>query len=142
MELPEIVEPALVILLDTITLMTLATAGGGSELLPGPVFHPAPQAGGFEADSANPLNADGAGPPLSEFDFAHFEPQNVTVLPDAALASPITNAPAWADGVASGNRPRATSYTPVPANTDAGLFGDRLPVRAAMSYIKRVLPAA
>jgi hypothetical protein len=92
-ELPKIVGPPLVILLDTITLMTLGTSEGGSELLPGPVLHPGPHAGGSEADSANPLNAEGAGPPLSEFDFAHFEPQNVTVFPGAALASPITNAP-------------------------------------------------
>src|SRR4051812_17648465 len=135
--------PFLVTLLDTITLMTPATVGGGPGLFPDSLVHPMPQAGGFEADSAKPLNAAGAAPPLTEFDFAHRAPQNVTVLPGAALPSPITNAPrAGGGGLVSGKGPTATSYAPCPTVTVAGAFGERLPVRGSTSYIDSALPAA
>src|SRR5438876_8489536 len=69
--------------------MNGATAGGGSELLPGSVVQ------GLQpfAWLAQPLKLGGADPPLSELSFHHWAPQNVTVLPTIAFWSPITNMP-------------------------------------------------
>jgi len=58
--------------------------------LPGPVVQPVPGFG-VVADSAKPLNADGAEPPLGKFSFDHCAPQKVTA-PDA-LRSQITKVP-------------------------------------------------
>ena len=44
--------------------------------------------------SANPLNDEGADPPLRVLFFHHCEPQNVTELPATALRSQMTNEPA------------------------------------------------
>ena len=77
--LPAIVEPDFVIELATITVMEGPILLGGWELFPGLVVHVPPQAGGFIlVESAKPLNAAGAGPPLREFCLAHCAPQNVT----------------------------------------------------------------
>jgi hypothetical protein len=93
--LPAIVEPDLVIELDTITAMYAGTLLGGPELFPGSLVHAPPQVGGFVlVESAKPLKLDGAEPPpLKEFDFAHCAPQNVTWLPTVAFRSPITKSP-------------------------------------------------
>ena len=45
--LPEIIEPDLVIELETITVMKADTLAGGPELLPGSLFQVPPHAGGF-----------------------------------------------------------------------------------------------
>ena len=72
-------EPDLVIELATITVMVRETVAGGGGLLPGPVFHVPPQTGGCALVTLpKPLNAAGAGPPLSAFRFAHCAPQKVT----------------------------------------------------------------
>jgi hypothetical protein len=88
---PEMVEPDFVIELEAITAMNEGTLSGGFELFPGLLVQLPPQVLG--AVSANPLKALGAAPPLSELTFAHFVPQNVTVLPTAASRSPITKEP-------------------------------------------------
>jgi hypothetical protein len=92
--LPEMTLPDLVIELATITVMVEGTVAGGDVLLPGPAFHVPPQAGGFVLGAlAKPLNALGARPPLIEFCFAHFAPQNVTCWPTIAFLFPITKLP-------------------------------------------------
>ena len=89
--LPEITEPLLAIELDTITVMNSGIAAGAPALLPGSLVQVPPHvAGDVLAELANPLKLDGAEPPLSELDFAHCAPQNVTWLPTIALLSPIT----------------------------------------------------
>src|SRR2546422_320669 len=91
---PEMVAPDLVIELDAITAMNGGTLAGGPELFPGSVAHVPPQAGGVVlVISAKPLNAAGAGPPLSELTFAHFAPQKVTAVPTAESRLPITKEP-------------------------------------------------
>src|SRR5437879_2010682 len=91
---PEIVAPDLVTGLEAITAMKGGTLAGGPELFPGSVIQLPPQVGGAVLVwSANPLKARGAGPPLRELTFAHCAPQKVTVLPTAALRSPITKEP-------------------------------------------------
>ena len=77
--LPEIVGPDFVIELATMTVMYVGTLLGGPELLPELLVHVPPQFGGFGlVEFAKPLKLAGAGPPLSEFRFAHCAPQNVT----------------------------------------------------------------
>ena len=89
--LPEMVGPVFVTELEAITAMYEGTLSGGFELFPGSLVQLPQQLCG--AVSANPLKALGAGPLLSEFTFAHCAPQKVTVLPTAALTSPITKEP-------------------------------------------------
>ena len=48
-----------------------------------------------------PLNDDGASPPLSVLSFHHCAPQNVTAVPTAALPSPIVKLPAEAAGAST-----------------------------------------
>jgi hypothetical protein len=43
--------------------------------------------------SAKPLKESGAGPPLREFNLAHWAPQNVTELPTTAFLSSIAKLP-------------------------------------------------
>ena len=77
--LPEIVGPDFVIELATMTAMNCGTLLGGPELLPGLLVQVPPQIAGLGlVERAKPLKALGAGPPLSEFSFAHCAPQNVT----------------------------------------------------------------
>lgn len=86
--------PNLVIELATITVMVEGTVAGGDVLVPGPPFHLSPQAGGFVLVAlAKPLNFLGAWPPLREFFFAQWAPQNVTCWPTIAFLSPITKIP-------------------------------------------------
>ena len=62
---PLSIEPDFVIKLETITVMSAGTLGGGPELLPGSLCHVPPQAGGFGfGELAKPLKLAGAGPPL------------------------------------------------------------------------------
>src|SRR5258708_24383739 len=90
---PEIVEPDLVIELETITPMKAGRGpAGGGVLLPGSVLQPVPQLGVLGL-SAKPLKLAGAVPPLKEFSFHHCAPQNVTAVPTALFWSPITNEP-------------------------------------------------
>ena len=92
--LPVIVEPDSVIELDTITAINEGTLFGGPELFPGSVVHMPPRLGGCVlVEFAKPLKLDGAGPPLNEFNLAHCAPQKVTLVPRAALPSPITKLP-------------------------------------------------
>lgn len=59
---PLIIGPDFVIKLETITVMSAGTVGGGPEVLPGSLCHVPPQ-GGF-AQLAKPLKLAGAPPPL------------------------------------------------------------------------------
>jgi hypothetical protein len=68
---------------ETTTAMYDGTLEGGPELLPGCVVQVWPHAGIVRLLS-KPLNAAGAVPPLSPFNFHHCEPQNVTSVPTAA----------------------------------------------------------
>ena len=62
---PLSIEPDFVIKLETITVMSAGTLSGGPELLPGPLCHVPPQAGGFgSGELAKPLKLAGAEPPL------------------------------------------------------------------------------
>ena len=73
------VEPDLLIELETITAMYSGTLLGGPELLPGSLVHVPPQLGGWVlVESAKPMKLEGAAPPLNEFSLAHCAPQNVT----------------------------------------------------------------
>jgi len=68
--LPDMVEPDLLIELESITAIKVGTVAGGAELLRS-VAHVPPQVGGVVlVIPAKPLNAAGAGPPLSELTFA------------------------------------------------------------------------
>ena len=88
---PETIGPDLVTELATITLMVEGRVAGGLELPPVSLVHVPPQfAGSGVVFWAKPLKAEGAGPPLNLFDFAHWLPQNVTCCPTTALTSPIT----------------------------------------------------
>src|SRR5438445_723149 len=92
--LPEITAPDWVIELATITLIVFGTPLGGTELLPGSLFHVPPQAAGFVlVKLAKPLKLTGAGPPLREFCVAHCAPQKTTRRPTTALRSPMTKLP-------------------------------------------------
>ena len=92
--LPEMVEPDLVIELETITAIYAGTLAGGFELLPGSVVHVAPhEVGVVMLELANPLKPFGAAPPVKELTFAHCEPQKVTLCPTAELLLPMTNEP-------------------------------------------------
>ena len=74
--------PEFVIELVTITVICDGTLLGGSELLPGLLFHVPPQIGGFVfVEFAKPLKLAGAAPPLSLFTLDHFAPQKVTLAP-------------------------------------------------------------
>jgi hypothetical protein len=92
---PVIVEPDIVIELAAIAVMKAGMLLGGPELLPGSLVHFPPQAAGSGIrELAKPLKLLGAGAPLlSEFNRAHFAPQNVTWLPTTASTSPITKFP-------------------------------------------------
>jgi hypothetical protein len=61
-------------------------------LLPGSVVQLCPHTGAVVL-SSNPLKLLGALPPLSELSFDHWAPQNVTVVPFAALLFPIAKVP-------------------------------------------------
>ena len=62
---PLSMEPDFVIELETITVMSAGTLGGGPELLPGSLCHVPPQSGGFGfVQLAKPLKLAGAEPPL------------------------------------------------------------------------------
>src|SRR5919199_958543 len=90
---PWIVEPVLVIVLETITAMNSGSgAGGGCPLLPGGAvqFVPHVTVGGFVS---KPLNEAGAPPPLRLLRLDHCAPQKVNAVPIAALLSPITKLP-------------------------------------------------
>src|SRR6266480_1386112 len=90
---PEIVEPDWLMELETTTAMKAGRGpGGGGVLLPGSVDHWVPHAA-VEGVSSKPLNAAGADPPLSVLSFDHCAPQKVTLVPRAALPSPITKLP-------------------------------------------------
>jgi hypothetical protein len=83
---PEIVEPALVTVLATPTVIYSGKYAGGLELLPPVDVQLPPHAIGFGVpDDAYPLKLDGAGPPLSELSVNHCGPQNVTVFPTTAF---------------------------------------------------------
>jgi len=72
--------------------MKVGTLAGGVELLPGVVDHVPPQVGGVLLRIfANPLKLAEAGPPLKEFTFDHWAPQNVTA--PMSLRSPTTKEP-------------------------------------------------
>ena len=72
--------------------MYVGSVPTGAGELPGPVVQVPLHIGGEVAsDAANPLNADGASPPLSGLRLDQFEPQNVTAVP--VVGPPITNAP-------------------------------------------------
>ena len=74
--LPEIIDPVLVIELDTMTVIWAGTLFGGPELFPGSLRQVPPQLAGFVLGKfAKPLKPEGVAPPLSEFEFAHCEPQ-------------------------------------------------------------------
>src|SRR5439155_13985265 len=89
---PEIVEPDLVILLETTTPMKDGSVSGGLELLPGLEVQVSPQAGGFVLMvAAKPLKLSGAGPPLSTLLRDQSWPQNSTF--PVAVWSPTTKAP-------------------------------------------------
>ncbi len=89
--LPEIFEPDFDVELVTMTAMYAGSGpAGGEALLPGSVLHVPPHCG-VAGLTAKPLKDDGALPPLSEFDFDHCAPQNVTE--PVSLLSPTTNAP-------------------------------------------------
>src|SRR6266545_2056924 len=91
--LPEIVEPDLLIELETITAMSAGSGpGGGDALLPGDVVQLVPHVtvGG---DFSKPLNEAGAVPPVRLFRFHHCAPQKVTEVPTAALLLPMTKLP-------------------------------------------------
>src|SRR5579859_6046549 len=91
-------DPSWVTLLATATSMYSGSgAGGGSELLPVPVVQASAHMGAGN-ELTQPLNDDGASPPLSVLSFHHCAPQNVTWLPRAALPSPIVKLPADAVG--------------------------------------------
>src|SRR5215467_6504917 len=93
---PEIFDPCFVTELATITPMKLGSGPfGGCALLPGRAVHLIPHTGAVTLPS-NPLNDDGAAPPLSELRLAHCAPQKVTFVPMALLWSPITKLPPWA----------------------------------------------
>jgi hypothetical protein len=66
--------------------------GGGGVLFPVSALQVAPQLGALGL-SAKPLKESGAGPPLREFNLAHWAPQNVTELPTTAFLSPIAKLP-------------------------------------------------
>jgi hypothetical protein len=84
-------DPDFAIELATITLMVDGSVAGGPELLPAPLVHVPPQsAGSGVVVSAKPLKIEGAGPPLSLLDLAHWAPQKVTCCPTTALTSPMT----------------------------------------------------
>src|SRR5436309_2851372 len=92
---PEIVSPDLVIELVTNTLMVGGTPLGRFESLPAVLVQVPPQVGApAPMELANPLRLAGAGPPLSEFDLAHCDPQKTTCCPTTAFRSPITKFPA------------------------------------------------
>jgi hypothetical protein len=92
--LPEIVEPDLLIELDTITAIWSGTEPGGFELLPGSVTHVSPHFAGLCGMLlAKPLKLAGAVRPLSELSVLHCAPQKVTLVPIAEFRSPITNDP-------------------------------------------------
>jgi hypothetical protein len=93
--LPEIVEPDLLIALETTTPINAGSVFGGFELLPGPVVHVSPHTGGLVLTAeAKPLKLGGALPPLSAFWLDHVALQNVTVFgPTTAVWSPNTNEP-------------------------------------------------
>jgi hypothetical protein len=91
---PEIVDPDLLIELDTMIAIYDGMLSGGPELLPGSVVHVPPQLGGVVLLwLAKPLKLAGAVPPLKEFSFHHCAPQKVTDVPTAAFRSPITKCP-------------------------------------------------
>src|SRR5919106_4285261 len=116
--LPLMVDPVLVIWFETITAMYGGTAAGGPELLPGSVVHMAPQPGTAWLFS-KPLNAFGAGPPLSALSFAHCAPQKFTVVPGTCgVRSPMTKAPPA--GNAKGSQ---ASPTPLPSMSPCDGFG-------------------
>src|ERR1700747_1895260 len=100
-------EPSWLIWLATATSMYSGSgAGGGSELLPVPLVQARPHAG-VGNELTQPLNDDGAGPPLSELSFHHCAPQNVTAVPTAVSRSPTVKLPADAVG-ASTSAPSAS----------------------------------
>ena len=72
-------------------------AGGGGLFPPDVVHGPPHDAGGLLVGSetllVNPLNADGASPPVSTFTFDQTDAQNVFVPGEDALVSPSAKAP-------------------------------------------------
>ena len=78
--LPLIVEPDLVMLLDTTTAWYCETVAGGPELLPGAVDHVPPHVGAAFVFS-KPLKLAGAEPPLRLLCLLHCEPQKLTWAP-------------------------------------------------------------
>src|SRR5712671_501195 len=96
--LPEMVLPCFSTELATSTPMNDGRGGAAGLLLfPGDELHVPPHVGGVALKvSANPLNAEGASPPLRAFSDAHCAPQNVTSVVGVAAATvalPSTNAP-------------------------------------------------
>src|SRR5689334_3341601 len=96
---PLIVDPDRRILSVTSTGISPGIETGGFALPPVCVVQVSPQA--LPGLSANPFIAGDAGPPDSELFCAHWGPQKLTAAPivgDPADLSPITNAPAVAEG--------------------------------------------
>src|ERR1051325_2630265 len=121
---PWIVEPDLVIRLDTITAMNSGSGpAGGCPLLPGGAVQLVPHVtvAGFVS---KPLNEAGAPPPVRLFSDDHCAPQKVTFVPTAALLSPITKFPPLA--------------TPQKTNVEAEevlVVGSRSPCRAGVGGV-------
>src|SRR5216683_1886619 len=91
---PDIVDPDLLIELDTMIATYDGMVSGGSELLPGSAVQVPPQLDGVVLLwLAKPLKLAGAAPPLKEFSVHHCAPQKVTDVPTAAFRSPITKFP-------------------------------------------------
>ena len=65
---PEIVVPFFVTEVEMTVPIYVGMESTGGELLPGELVQRPPQTGGLEnSESANPMNADGAAPPLRMF---------------------------------------------------------------------------
>src|SRR5262245_52515801 len=93
------VEPFCATELATTTAISDGTLLGGWALLPVCPAQVPPHVGVVGLNAvANPLKLFGAKPPLSRLSSAQSEPQKVTVLPSAALRSPITKLPPTANG--------------------------------------------
>src|SRR5260370_26611423 len=95
--LPLMIDPDLVIMLETMTPMNLGTLGGGDKELPVSVDQLPPQFGGgrprkLSSNPAKPFIELGGGPPVMRLIFAHWLLHHVTWFPSPASRSPMTKA--------------------------------------------------
>src|SRR5216117_3367473 len=92
--LPEILEPDLVIELDTITALWDGIGRGGAESSSLSVVKSPPGFGSrMLVEFAKPVKLAGAEPLLNAFDLCHCALQNVTCLPTTPSPSPMTKVP-------------------------------------------------